>query len=147
MVALEAVVAAHPATTFIGLHAGCYAEDLGWVSRMLDDHANFHIDIAARIAELGRQPRASRNLMLRHPGRVLFGTDEIPPNRSTYEVYFRFMETPDECFPYSPEDPPTSGRWRISALDLPAAILRQVYSDNAVRLIPAVSATPGAVPL
>jgi predicted TIM-barrel fold metal-dependent hydrolase len=147
MAALEAVVAAHPATTFIGLHAGCYAEDLGWVSRMLDSYANFHIDIAARIAELGRQPRASRNLMLRHPGRVLFGTDEIPPNRSAYEVYFRFMETPDECFPYSPEDPPTSGRWRISALDLPAAILRQVYSDNARRLIPALSVTPGAVAL
>jgi len=29
------VVAAHPATTFIGVHVGCYAEDLGWVSRML----------------------------------------------------------------------------------------------------------------
>lgn len=147
MAALEAVVAAHPATTFIGLHAGCCAEDLGWVSRMLDSHANFYIDIAARIAELGRQPRATRNLMLRHPGRVLFGTDEIPPNRSAYEVYFRFMETPDECFPYSPDDPPTSGRWRISALDLPAGILRQVYSDNARRLIPAVSVTPGAVTL
>jgi predicted TIM-barrel fold metal-dependent hydrolase len=139
MAALEAVVAAHPGTTFIGLHAGCYAEDLAWVSRMLDSHANFHIDIAARIAELGRQPRATRNLMLSHPGRVLFGTDQIPPKRSTYEVYFRFMETPDECFPYSPEDPPTSGRWQISALDLPGAVLRQVYADNARRLIPSLA--------
>jgi predicted TIM-barrel fold metal-dependent hydrolase len=143
MAALEAVVAAHPATTFIGVHAGCYAEDLGWVSRMLDSHANFHIDIAARIAELGRQPRATRNLMLSHPGRVLFGTDEIPPKRSTYEVYFRFMETPDECFAYSPEDPPTSGRWQISALDLPGVILGQVYSYNARRLIPGLAVTAG----
>jgi predicted TIM-barrel fold metal-dependent hydrolase len=134
--ALETIVAAHPATTFIAVHAGCYAEDLGWVRRMMDSHANFHIDIAARIAELGRQPRTTRALMLSHPGRVLFGTDEIPPSRATYEVYFRFMETADECFPYSPEDPPTSGRWQISALDLPADVLRRVYADNARRLIP-----------
>jgi predicted TIM-barrel fold metal-dependent hydrolase len=139
--ALEAIVGAHPATTFIGVHAGCYAEDLGWVNRMLETYANFHIDIAARIAELGRQPRATRNLMLSHPGRVLFGTDQIPPKRPTYEVYFRFMESADEYFPYSPEDPPTSGRWHISALDLPQGVLRQVYAGNARRLIPSLAAT------
>ena len=75
--ALEAVVAAHPRTTFVAVHAGCYAENLGWVGRMLDSYPNFHIDIAARIAQLGRQPRATRELMLRHPDRVLFGIDEI----------------------------------------------------------------------
>jgi predicted TIM-barrel fold metal-dependent hydrolase len=139
--ALETIVAAHPATTFIGVHAGCYAEDLGWVSRMLESHGNFYVDIAARIAELGRQPRTTRSLMLSHPGRVLFGTDEIPPNRSTYQAYFRFMETPDECFPYSPDDPPTSGRWQISALDLPGDVLRRAYGDNAKRLIPSLAAT------
>jgi hypothetical protein len=51
------------------------------------------------------------------------------------------MESPDECFRYSPEDPPTSGRWHISALDLPEGILRQVYVGNAMRLIPALAAT------
>lgn len=111
------------------------------MSRMLETYANFHIDIAARIAELGRQPRATRNLVLSHPGRVLFGTDEIPPGRPAYEVYFRFMESPDECFPYSPKDPPRSGRWHISALDLPEGVLRQVYADNARRLIPSLAAT------
>lgn len=107
---------------------------------MLETYANFHIDIAARIAELGRQPRATRNLMLSNPGRVLFGTDEIPP-RPARLVYFRFMESPDECFPYSPKDPPRSERWHISALDLPEGLLRQVYADNARRLIPSLAAT------
>ena len=146
MAALETIVAAHPATTFIGVHVGCCAEDLAWVSRMLDGHANFHIDIAARIAELGRQPRTTRALMLSHPGRVLFGTDEIPPNRSAYQVYFRFMETPDECFPYSPDDPPRSGRWQISALDLPGDVLRQVYAANAQRLIPGLAPAGRSAP-
>ena len=70
MGSLEAIVAAHPLTTFIGAHVGCFAEDLSWVSRMLTAYPNFNIDIAARIAELGRQPRATRQLMLEHPDRA-----------------------------------------------------------------------------
>ncbi len=134
--ALEALVAAHPETTFIGLHAGCYAEDLSWVSRMLDAYPNFHIDIAARIAELGRQPRRTRALVLRHPERVLFGTDQLFLRGATYETYFRFLETSDEYFPYSPKDPPPNGRWHISALHLPSEVLDLVYAGNARRLIP-----------
>ena len=42
---------------------------------MLSTYANFHVDIAARIAELGRQPRAARRLIEDHPDRVLFGID------------------------------------------------------------------------
>ena len=81
MESLEAIVAAHPRTTFIGAHVGCFAEDLSWVSRMLTAYPNFHIDVAARIAELGRQPRATRRLMLEHPDRVCFGTDDLPTER------------------------------------------------------------------
>ena len=84
MEALEAVVAAHPGTTFVGVHAGCNAEDLGWVTRMLDTYPNFNIDIAARLSQLGRQPRATRELILRHPDRVLFGCDEIPHTGAGY---------------------------------------------------------------
>lgn len=140
MEALEAVVASHPATTFIGLHVGCYAEDLAWVTRMLTSYGNFYIDIAARIAELGRQPRATRALVLRHPDRILFGTDEIPPNQEMYEIYFRFLETADESFNYSTIDPPPTGRWTISGIDLPADILENVYSRNARRVLACESA-------
>jgi predicted TIM-barrel fold metal-dependent hydrolase len=135
MDALEAVVASHSTTTFIGVHAGCYAENLSWVGRMLDNYENFYIDIAARIAELGRQPRATRALVLRHPDRVLFGTDEMPPNRVAYETYFRFLESADESFNYSPDDPPPSGRWMISGIDLPANTLERVYAANAQQLL------------
>ena len=45
-----------------------------------------------------------------------------------------------KCFAYSPDDPPKTGRWHISALDLPEGVLRQVYADNAMRLIPALAA-------
>lgn len=137
MAALEAIVAAHPRTTFIGAHVGCNAEDLGWVSGILDRYPNFHVDIGARLGELGRQPRAARRLVVRHPDRVLFGTDAFPPDADMYATHFRFLETDDEHFPYCEWDPVgPQGRWQVSALDLPSEVLEAVYGGNAVRLIP-----------
>ena len=136
MDALEAVVAANPGTTFVALHAGCNAEDLGWVGRMLDTYPNLHIDIAARLSQLGRQPRATRELVLRHPDRVLFGCDEIPHTGTSYPRHFRFLETEDEHFPHSDDDPPMMGRWAISGIGLPDDVLQAVYADNAARLVP-----------
>jgi hypothetical protein len=133
--AFEAVVAAHPATTFIGAHVGCFAEDLAWVARMLSTYPNFHVDIAARIAELGRQPRAARRLFLEHPDRVLFGIDLFPPDPVDYAIHFRFLETDDESFDYAKDDVPPEGRWTVSGLDLPDDVLRKVYGENARRLI------------
>jgi predicted TIM-barrel fold metal-dependent hydrolase len=134
MEALETLVAMHPRTTFVAVHAGCNAEDLTWVGRMLATYPNLHIDIAARIAELGRQPRATRELILRFPDRVLFGTDEFPPDARTYATHFRFLETLDEAFAHSEEDPPLMGRWTISGLGLPADVLARVYAGNAARV-------------
>ncbi|WP_242886738.1 amidohydrolase family protein [Actinomadura litoris] len=135
MDSLEALVAAHPRTTFVAVHAGCQAEDLGRVGRMLAAYPNLNIDIAARIAELGRQPRATRDLILRFPDRVLFGTDEFPPSADLYATHFRFLETLDEHFPHSDDDPPLMGRWRISGLGLPEDVLARVYASNAARVL------------
>ncbi len=134
--ALESVVSQHPQTTFIAAHAGCCAEDLAWVSGMLDRHPNLAIDISARLAELGRQPRATRRLIERHPARVLFGTDAFPPDPAVYRLHYRFLESEDEAFDYAPWDavPPT-GRWQISALGLAGPVLDQLYHLNAERLL------------
>jgi predicted TIM-barrel fold metal-dependent hydrolase len=140
MDALEAVVANHPRTTFIGAHVGCNAEDLRWVGGMLDRHPNFNVDISARLGELGRQPRAARRLVVSHPDRVLFGTDAFPPDAETYHTHFRFLETDDEHFPYAPWDPVgPQGRWAVSALDLPENVLAAVYHENASRVIGALA--------
>ena len=71
--------------------------------------------------------------------RLLFGTDLFPPDREIYEIHFRFLETADEHFPYSIDDPPPEGRWAISGLDLPDDVLRSVYEDNARRAIPGLA--------
>jgi predicted TIM-barrel fold metal-dependent hydrolase len=136
--ALEHLVADNPGVTFIGAHVGCNAEDLAWVGRMFKTYPNFYVDIAARVADIGRQPRAARRLIMEHPTRVLFGTDAFPPAHHAFAGYFHFLETDDEYFPYSHSNPPGSGRWTISGIYLPGEVLREVYGGNARRIIPAL---------
>ena len=131
---LATIVRRHRNTDFIGAHVGCYAENLGWVGRLLDECPNFHVDIAARLGELGRVPYSARDLICRHADRVLFGTDS-PPDVATYRQHYRFLESRDEHFPYSRSDPPPQGRWMIYGLHLPDDVLRRVYHDNAARLL------------
>ncbi len=133
----------HPRTQFIYLHVGD-SENLPWVSEWLDRYPNVHVEIGARIGELGRQPRTARGFFDRYQDRILFGTDAIPhgdqyPQQvfcdALYEIYYRFLETEDEYFDYAPARIPPQGRWRIYGLGLPEGILRQVYYQNAVRLL------------
>lgn len=133
---LEALVVRHPGTTFIGAHVGCAAEDLARVGAILERAPNFHVDLAARIAELGRQPYTARSFIVRWADRVLFGTD-MAPDAASWAVYYRFLETADESFAYDADEDaaPSQGRWRIHGLDLPDPVLRAVYHDNAARLI------------
>jgi predicted TIM-barrel fold metal-dependent hydrolase len=137
--AFEALVARHQRTTFIGAHVANCAEDLARVGAMLDAHSNLHADIGARIAELGRQPRAARALIASHPDRILFGTDDVPAGQETFTTAFRFLETADEHFAYAAEPVPPQGRWAVSGLHLPDEVLAQVYAGNALRLIPGLS--------
>lgn len=124
----------HPNTTFIGAHVGCYAENLGWVARVLDECPNFYVDFSARIAELGRQPYAARRFFCAYADRILFGTD-AGPSRDAYRAYYRWLETDDEYFAYGASEPPTQGRWRIYGLYLPDDVLAKIYFENARRVL------------
>ena len=76
------VVERHPRTQFILCHVG-NSENLNWVGEWLDRYPNMHVDIAARIGELGRQPRTARKFFERYQDRILFGTDAVPRGEST----------------------------------------------------------------
>ncbi|MBK9170141.1 MAG: amidohydrolase family protein [Bryobacterales bacterium] len=138
------VFARHPKTQFVALHVGNRPEDLAYVGACLDQFPNMHVEIGARIGELGRQPRTARRFFERYQDRILFGTDAVPHGdeypqqvfgEKLYEIYFRFLETEDEYFDYAPARIPPQGRWRIYGIGLPDAILRKVYFDNAARLL------------
>jgi predicted TIM-barrel fold metal-dependent hydrolase len=138
------VIARHPDTRFIVLHVGNFAENLENVSQNLDRFPNMNVDIAARIGELGRQPRAARAFFDKYQDRILFGTDATPhvenyPQQlfidALYEIYYRFLETDDEYFDYAPAKVPPQGRWRIYGINLSDEILLKVYNRNAARVL------------
>ena len=138
------VLARHPKTQFIVLHVGNDAENLPYVSECMDRFPNMHVELGARIGELGRQPRMARKFFEKYQDRILFGTDAVPQGTDTpqqifidelYEIYYRFLETEDEYFDYAPAQVPPQGRWRIYGLGLPDGILKKVYYENAARLL------------
>ena len=131
------VVKRHRQTTFIGAHAVSNSEDLAMLSRWLDENPNLSLDIASRIAELGRQPFTARKFFLKHQDRILFGTDGPWPEERLH-LYWRFLETEDEYFPYSEKPFPPQGFWNIYGLALPGDVLRKVYHENAARLVPGI---------
>jgi predicted TIM-barrel fold metal-dependent hydrolase len=127
------VVAAHPKTTFIGAHFGNNAEDIGTVGKWLDAYPNLHIDIDARISELGRQPYSTRRFIIKYQDRVMFGTD-TSPSRESFRIYYRFLETDDEYFDCAPSHH-RQGFWMIYGIFLPREALAKVYYKNAARLL------------
>ena len=47
-----------------------------------------------------------------------------------------FFETYDEYFPYSEKDFPPQGFWNIYGVGLPDDVLKKVYHENLLRLLP-----------
>jgi len=124
----------HPGTTFVGAHIAENSEDLQRVSKMLEACPNVMVDISARASELGRQPYSARKFFLRFADRILFGADLVP-DVEMYRLYYRFLETDDEYFEY-PTHASGQGRWNIYGLQLPEDVLKKVYRDNALSLLP-----------
>lgn len=130
------MIESHPNTTFIVAHFGSYAENLDHVAKRLNRYSNMFIDIAARVAELGRVPYKARKFFIEYQDRILFGTDCCPLDLGQHEIYYRFLETWDEYFPYQCEgELPGQGRWRIYGIGLPDEVLEKIYNKNARKLL------------
>jgi predicted TIM-barrel fold metal-dependent hydrolase len=138
------VFARHPRTQFVALHVGNFPENLAQVAEWMDRYPNMHVELGARIGELGRQPLTSRKFFEKYQDRILFGTDAVPhgdeyPQQvfgdELYQIYYRFLESEDEYFDYAPAPVPPQGRWQIYGVGLPESILRKVYNQNAARLL------------
>ena len=137
LAARNRVIARHPDTIFIGAHMAGNAEDLAAIGKWLDAYPNLYVETASRISELGRQPYTARRFFLKYSDRILFGTDGPWPEQRLW-LYWRFLETFDEYFPYSEKEFPPQGLWQIYGMGLPDHVLRQVYYENAARIIPGI---------
>ncbi len=147
----ERRVARHPHTTFIGAHFGNAAEYPQRVAQMFARYPNLVIDTAARVPEFGRHPASEmRAFFIRWQDRILFGSDtgideeglslgshgrerdraeRLP---AFFAAHWRYFET-DTRRMATPT--PIQGRWTIDGIHLPAAVLRKIYAQNAMRIL------------
>ncbi len=121
----------HPNTKFINAHMGWHANNLGKLGELLDEIPNMNVGISAVIAELGRQPQNARAFFIKYQDRILFGKDSWKPEE--FPTYFRVLESNDEYFPYYKK---YHAFWAMYGLDLPDEVLKKVYFENALNLIP-----------
>ncbi|HEX8837941.1 MAG TPA: amidohydrolase family protein [Candidatus Acidoferrum sp.] len=129
--------AKHPKTNFIAAHLAFHGNDLERLGETLDALPNMYVDIAAVLAELGRQPYSAHDFLVKYQDRVLMGKDIYDVNE--YKWYFRSLETRDEYFEYYR---PRHAFWRTYGFQVPDEVLKKVYYKNALKLVPGIHAEP-----
>ena len=127
----HAVFRRHPKTTFISAHLGWLGHDLAALGRLMDEMPNMMTELGAVIYEPGRQPRFAREFFTRYQDRIMMGKDSWVPDE--YKTYFRVLESNDEYFPYHKK---YHAFWAMYGLGLPDEVLRKIYYENALRVIP-----------
>ena len=151
LAALDRVIARHPKTTFVCVHFANNSEDIDWVADRLDARPNMYADFAARIPELGRHaPEKARAMFTKYADRLLFATDFMVYNKlilgsggdsdnptdedahTFYSKCWRYFETDDRDWAHMT---PIQGDWTISAVALQPDVQREIYFDNARRLL------------
>ncbi len=129
----HAVFRKHSNTKFINAHLGWYGNDLRKLGELMDEFPNMYTEIGAVLAELGRQPKAARTFFITYQDRILFGKDTY--KKDEYYTYFRVLETEDEYFDYYRK---RHAHWKMYGLGLPDSVLRKVYFENAISVIPGI---------
>jgi predicted TIM-barrel fold metal-dependent hydrolase len=132
----------NPKLRVVGAHLGSMESSLADLGQHLDRYPNFAVDIAARMPYFEMLPRETMIAFItKYQDRLIYGTDiefSGEPGKTMQgleDVYandWRYFATSDTIL-Y--KDKPVQG------LNLPSAILRKVYHDNAVKWFPAILTT------
>jgi len=117
----------HPENIVILCHLSNQGHDLAELSEMMEAFPRLYLDMSARLYELGRQPRAAAKFMTRYKDRILFGTDRGMA-ASMYRSFWQVLESADEYLP-------GQSWWMLYGLELPDAVLRALYRENALRIL------------
>ena len=127
----ERTLARHRNTTFVACHFMNLDYDLARLGEVLERNSNLYADISARYAETAPIPRFAAQFYAKHTDRLVYGTD-MGFDKAMYRVTFRILESLDEHF-YEIEQ--FSYHWSLNGFGLSDEILRNVYRENAAKLL------------
>ena len=145
------VIRKFPNTKFHCCHVANNPEDIDSVSKLCEELPNFHLDIAARLGELGRHPaQKGKEFFNKYQNKIMFGTDRMffspeyevqgagPSKIFTkeednifYQTHWRYLQTKDKQFDHPT---PIQGDWKIDGIGLDEKVCKKVYWDNAYQL-------------
>ncbi len=123
----------NPKTKFVTAHMGWEANDLEKLGKLLTELPNVYTEVGAVLYDIGRQPRVAHDFFIKYQDRILFGKDSFQPEE--YPYYWRVFETQDDYFDYYRG---YHAFWKLYGIDLPDAVLKKVYYQNALTITPAI---------
>ncbi|HYT91645.1 MAG TPA: amidohydrolase family protein [Gemmataceae bacterium] len=150
-----------PDVTWIAAHMGGDPENPDHLEELLQCYPHLYFDTSAtkwQVREVSRQRDGIRGVICRHPSRFLFGVDLATRHALVREHYVSRYWCQRTLWESTWEGPspvadgdyqPAAGEPPLPALrglGLPPDVLRQVYHENARRLLPAC-ATANPAPL
>ena len=129
----------------VGVHLGSMERDLDNIARHFDNYPNFATDTAARMRYLMLMPpKEVRAFLIKYQDRVLYGTDlDFLPDASPAEVVKDWQSSyaRDWNFLATSETFNFRGR-QVHGLNLPQAVLKKIFRDNAIHWIPGLADRP-----
>ena len=135
----------HPKTRFVNAHMAMLYYDPQKLAAFLDKYPNADVEVSATLQDLGRAPRLWREFIIKYQDRIFMGSDGGPSRGADefWRPHWRYFETYDEYFYHpaqirTPGGSPGHGRWNISGIGLPDAVLRKIYYENALRHLPSL---------
>ena len=152
----EAVIAArsrvlekNPDLVMIGAHLGSLEHSVIVLGQYLDKYPNFNVDIAARSADLSRQPSEQvKVFFVKYQNRVLYGSDigvDLPESGSYPETkVLEIARNAEEHYRrdwdyFSGTGTVEIKGKKVECLHLPREVLEKFYFRNAERLIPGLT--------
>ncbi len=158
---LERMLERYPDRLHLGAHMGGSLEDLELLARRLEKYPHYIVDMSATKWMLRAATEQSaqdvRDFFVAFQDRIVFGSDLVVGDKYDWDHYAsrywalqKLWETtyngespiddPDGGKGFNPRsgtfDAQADGIPRIKGVDLPDQVLRKIYRDNALRLLP-----------
>ncbi len=141
LAARDHVLERHPKLRVVGAHLGSMEDNVDEIAKRLDRYPNFAVETAARVPDLMIQPRDKvRSFLIKYQDRVMYGTDlSMRATQKPEEAVKQWEMTyaRDWKFFATEETQEFMGR-KIQGLNLPEAVLRKFYRENAIRWLPGI---------
>jgi predicted TIM-barrel fold metal-dependent hydrolase len=140
LAARDRVLARHPKLQVIGCHLGSDEEHWDRLAKRLDAFPNFTVDMAARVRYFARgDHEQARQFLMKYQDRILYATDFSSGTGSEEEMAQSLQRTWEQDWRFFATTETIESRGRTyPGLGLPQPVLRKLFRDNAVRLLPGI---------